>query len=450
MLFRSKFESAIEAYSKAIALDGLSEVDRGVLYSNRSVSYLSLGSTGKEGEGMGMSVDGALQRALDDAKEAIKLRPAWFKGYFRAGSAYHTLRKYEKAVRQFDWALSLAPGNSEIQHARDDSRMKLGIDLRNEHLDPAQLKLLSNTTEETRKMIEERLGKPVSKEMLGKAQSLMEKQIPGQADVYKGHKYRDGTDVKQDDDTAVKLYTKAAGMGNAEGIYNLALMYKRGRGVRQDFVMAVKLLKEAASKPPFHKTMRTPVVGVAEAQHSLGLTYEEGVGVTQSFPEAYKWYKKASDLGYSNSSNNLAFMYRDGKGVPVDMKKAGQYWHLSATQGNALAMESLAYHHLDVERDPAQAMHWHALAIANGNLHALLHKEEFGSSVAELEEQVERVERVTSEWEKTEGLAPGSLKLEERAHRAQIGISPEMTQVLDEMQNLYVTGKKNEIGRAHV
>uniref|UniRef100_A0A915DS64 MYND-type domain-containing protein n=1 Tax=Ditylenchus dipsaci TaxID=166011 RepID=A0A915DS64_9BILA len=65
-----------------------------------------------------------------------------------------------------------------------------------------------------------------------------------------GHYHRDGTHgVKQDYAKAATYYTKAATGGNPEGMYNLALLYARGRGVERDSKISLMWLNKAAEMP---------------------------------------------------------------------------------------------------------------------------------------------------------------------------------------------------------
>lgn len=61
-----KYEEAVLHYTHAIKLDGLNYS----LYSNRSSAFLHLQQ---------------YYLALEDAKETIRLQPAWAKGHFRKG-----------------------------------------------------------------------------------------------------------------------------------------------------------------------------------------------------------------------------------------------------------------------------------------------------------------------------------------------------------------------------
>ncbi len=63
---------------------------------------------------------------------------------------------------------------------------------------------------------------------------------------------------QQDYTQAIKWFTKSAEQGNLVAQYNLALMYKKGRGVKQDYAQAFKWFKKSAEQ------------GDANAQYSLG------------------------------------------------------------------------------------------------------------------------------------------------------------------------------------
>ncbi len=77
-----------------------------------------------------------------------------------------------------------------------------------------------------------------------------------------------------------------AEQGDAEAQCNLALLYGRGEGVKQDYKEAVKWLRKAAEQ------------GDPEHQYSLGSVYYNGEGVEQDAKEALKWCRKAAEQGH--------------------------------------------------------------------------------------------------------------------------------------------------------
>ena len=118
------------------------------------------------------------------------------------------------------------PGHEEIRHARNESRRKLAFCATKQHLDPRHIKTF-NVLHETRKLWQEKLGRPITGKLAKKRMDMAAKRIPGQADVYKAHDYHSGTgDVEQNYEMAAQYFAKAAGDGNAEAMYNLSIMYE--------------------------------------------------------------------------------------------------------------------------------------------------------------------------------------------------------------------------------
>lgn len=109
-----EFDAAVAAYTKAIALDPSNHV----LYSNRSAALVS-----KEGDAA------AWEGALADADQAIKLSPAWAKGYLRRATALRKLGRPGHAER----CLVDAPCSS------DESLRSALTDLRSEDCDQSPL-----------------------------------------------------------------------------------------------------------------------------------------------------------------------------------------------------------------------------------------------------------------------------------------------------------------------
>jgi TPR repeat protein len=110
-----------------------------------------------------------------------------------------------------------------------------------------------------------------------------------QAMVLLGEMYADG----EDDAEAVRLYRKAADLGNALAMNNLGNMYARGQGVAMDEAEAVRLYRQAAD------------LGNSTAMYNLGLFYENGYGVTKDIAKARSYYQMAADGGDNDAKDAL-------------------------------------------------------------------------------------------------------------------------------------------------
>jgi TPR repeat protein len=129
--------------------------------------------------------------------------------------------------------------------------------------------------------------------------------------------------------------------------YRMAIKYRDGIGVTQDYAEAVKWFRKAADQ------------GNASAQNDFGVMYDEGEGVPKDHAEAVKWYQKAADQGDAVAQVNLGERYRDGKGVAKDDAEAVRWYRKAADQGNALAQYNLGLMYAfgeGVAKDEAEAM----------------------------------------------------------------------------------------------
>jgi uncharacterized protein len=91
---------------------------------------------------------------------------------------------------------------------------------------------------------------------------------------------------------------------------NIAVMYTRGDGVKQDFQRALFWFRKAATQ------------GDSFAQYSIGLRYLNGEGVQQDYSEALSWFKKAADQGFTQAFYQIGMMYAQGNGVRQDFREA--------------------------------------------------------------------------------------------------------------------------------
>ena len=97
-----------------------------------------------------------------------------------------------------------------------------------------------------------------------------------------------------------------------------------------EFDQAAAILKKAAES------------GSAEAQYQLASLYRSGRGVPQDDAMAFKWMKAAAEQGHKNAQFNLAKMYLAGRGVALDADQARLWLRKAAAQGYEEASKLLA------------------------------------------------------------------------------------------------------------
>lgn len=378
------YTEAITFFTKSIELADISDHDRAIFYSNLSSSRLALFEQQNEAYSSHtlelINANDQRYHALQDAKHARNLSSVWWKGHFRVGQVYAVLNEHKKAIKSFEEALALSPTNQKILMALDDSRSIYSRQLRNEHFDP---RFTRGTGSEQLKKLEEKFG--IDPKLIRELKSVVEVVDPATGYILKGHEYFYGDiGIEQDYEKAVYYYSKAAELGNAEGIYNLACLIDRGLGVSKDHQRAHELLIQAANQSPIHPLFTAGKnVGVAEAEHALGLRYAEGIVVHKHAATAAYWYERATEHGSGEAANNLAIMYESGVGVRKNLKKAEELFELAAKRDDPNAMLRLAELLLQ-KGDLQMAKIWHDRACESGNLSAKIHQLEFQEAMEKI------------------------------------------------------------------
>lgn len=74
-------------------------------------------------------------------------------------------------------------------------------------------------------------------------------------------------------------------------MYQLALYYERGRGVKKDQAVALDWYTRSAN------------TGLADAEYALGQVYEKGhLGMAKDKAKALVWYRKAAAQGHKDAA----------------------------------------------------------------------------------------------------------------------------------------------------
>jgi TPR repeat protein len=127
--------------------------------------------------------------------------------------------------------------------------------------------------------------------------------------------------------TALREWRPLAEQGDALAQYNLGVLYRKGRGVPEDDVLAGQWFAKAAAQ------------GQAKAQFSLGTLYFNGEGVPKDYQQALRWFRLAADQGEALAQTKIAIMYDEGQGVPKNIVQAYKWYSLGATNGDKPAIE---------------------------------------------------------------------------------------------------------------
>jgi TPR repeat protein len=179
--------------------------------------------------------------------------------------------------------------------------------------------------------------------------------------------------VKPHWEQAVALYRQAAQAGLAEAQFALGQAYAAGKGVDQNYLLAVRWLSEAAQQ------------GLATAQFAIAEMHIEGHGVARDPKQALVWLRKAARQNHLGAQVALEQMDQsalDGEPLRVHAhKRPGQAerrkdearWIQAAENGNADARYHLGLMYaqgLGLDADPQEAMHWYSVAAQQGHAKA--------------------------------------------------------------------------------
>ena len=110
----------------------------------------------------------------------------------------------------------------------------------------------------------------------------------------------------------MKWYEASSKRGLADGTYNLAIMYSKGEGVKQDY-------------EPIRRWYESHL-GICDVSSYLGLAelFEAGRGVPVDEARAFSLYRTAAEecTNTPQADERLAAMYEQGLGTPQDLPRA--------------------------------------------------------------------------------------------------------------------------------
>ena len=130
-----------------------------------------------------------------------------------------------------------------------------------------------------------------------------------------------------DYDTALQIFIPLAEKGDMFGQFNLAKMYRKGRGIPKDYKTAVKWFTLSAEK------------GNAKAQYHLGVAHSFGHGVVPDYKIALKWFNRSAEQGNTFSQYHLSRLFYLGNGVKEDKVYAHMWANLASSSGFEMAQQ---------------------------------------------------------------------------------------------------------------
>ena len=149
---------------------------------------------------------------------------------------------------------------------------------------------------------------------------------------------------------AIKLYIKAADMGDIKAQRWMGWRYRQGRGVQKDedmayyyFNMAANQGDSAAAEAIGRSASVLNTSGMSAAQvRERGVDYAEGrKGKPVNEQLAIQLYIKAADMGDVKAQRWMGWRYRQGRGVPKNESTARYYFQRAAAQGDKAAADAL-------------------------------------------------------------------------------------------------------------
>lgn len=169
------------------------------------------------------------------------------------------------------------------------------------------------------------------------------------------HFYQEGQELNlskatQDKQQARALFERAAWLGNADAMAELAWLYHAGNGADTNLQEAFKWLQKAAN------------AGNANAMHGLAYAFLAGRGVPSDEAKGLEWEKRAAAAGTPEAEYVMGDLYQTGKLVPKNPAQSVALWTKSAEGGYRPAMYKLAasYFYGDgVQKNPSKAFYWY-------------------------------------------------------------------------------------------
>ncbi|MBO5939782.1 MAG: sel1 repeat family protein [Kiritimatiellae bacterium] len=132
---------------------------------------------------------------------------------------------------------------------------------------------------------------------------------------------RSTNEIAQALNEAIGFFKQAAGMGDANGLYNLGMCHARGLGTSRNDERAFDCFRNAAEK------------GHPEAINNIGWFFREGRIVKKDLELSAKWFKKSADYGNAFGEFNYGLALHRGEGIRKNDRLAVDYFRRAAVGG---------------------------------------------------------------------------------------------------------------------
>src|ERR1700739_1309419 len=124
----------------------------------------------------------------------------------------------------------------------------------------------------------------------------------------------------------VKIFDKLGEMDYAPALYELGLLYHNGEWwLQQDLKKSLIYHKKAAG------------LGNADAMFELYVYYSTGIGVKKDNTVAMEWCKKTAEMDQPRACFNMGGFYASGNGVSKDLDVSVNWYNRASKAGNGKA-----------------------------------------------------------------------------------------------------------------
>ncbi|HEV2912607.1 MAG TPA: DUF2971 domain-containing protein [Pyrinomonadaceae bacterium] len=139
------------------------------------------------------------------------------------------------------------------------------------------------------------------------------------------------------DPNAIRALREKADKGDSDAMYQLALVYKDGIGIKADPREFFTLIKDAADAG--HKQAKQELT---DAIYQFAMAYKDGIGIKVDSKEFFNQIKDAAEAGHKEAKRELAVAYKEGIGTEIDLTKYIALLREQADSGDREAIYELA------------------------------------------------------------------------------------------------------------